>query len=111
MRGCEHGQRFVPGGSGDRPDLQHQGVYLATGGFIAAPLVAQGMTRRWSRAAGFGLAALLTSAAAWTSMAIKDPFRPTSTKEGLPFMIAFGTSLFAAAAGVVDSSFGAGELR
>ena len=95
----------------DWHDLQHTGVYIASAGFIAAPVIAQGMTGRWSRAAAFGLAALVTSAGAWTSMAVKDPFRPASTKEGLPFMIFLSASFFTAAAGVVDSALAAGGER
>ena len=95
----------------DRPDLQRQGVYVAAAGMAAAPFIAEGMNRRWSRAAAFGVATLLTSAGACVSLAFKDPFRTASTKQEIPFVAMFSVSLFAAAASVLDSAIGGADTR
>jgi hypothetical protein len=87
----------------DRPELQRRGMDVVLIGLAAAPWVAEGMTGRWSRAAAFGVTTLLTSAGAMTARAIKDPFIPGSTKEGLPTVLLLTATLFAAAASVIDS--------
>jgi hypothetical protein len=88
----------------DHRALQTTGSFVMLSGFALAPWVAHGVQGRWGRAAVFGAISTASAIAAVVYMEHRDPFEPTYRNiERVPFGMLLTASLFAAAAGVVDS--------
>jgi hypothetical protein len=94
------------------PHLQEAGMIMMTSGFALAPWIAHGVEGSWSRAAIYGGATTLFSAATVVAMEASDAFNPhTGNRARIPMKIFLGLSLGSSAFGVVMSAFDRPPLR
>lgn len=94
------------------PHLQEAGMIMTLSGLALAPWVAHGVEGSWKRAAIYGGATTLLSAATVVAMEASDAFNQhTGNRARIPMKILLGASLGSSFFGVVMSAFDRHGLR